>query len=178
MLLEVSSENTLSVISGIAGYIKPPFLGEINRYTRLQIYFVWQNNWVRKQSLLLHWVEYLPVRTSGGKRWGEDGWAPVSPASAVRWLLSALSAFQWYMNGSKYFSDLWNVMDTLAIFYFVAGIVFRWVVFCFFWPCYSFASFLGFDYNMQFPKKLVTCLWYSLLLRRPQILPYLDSKFL
>ncbi|KAK2532000.1 Trpm8, partial [Columba livia] len=32
---------------------------------------------------------------------------------------------QWYMNGSKYFSDPWNVMDTLAIFYFVAGIVFR-----------------------------------------------------
>lgn len=32
------------------------------------------------------------------------------------------------MNGSKYFSDLWNVMDTLAIFYFIAGIVFRWVV--------------------------------------------------
>uniref|UniRef100_A0A672VD50 Transient receptor potential cation channel subfamily M member 8 n=1 Tax=Strigops habroptila TaxID=2489341 RepID=A0A672VD50_STRHB len=32
---------------------------------------------------------------------------------------------QWYMNGSKYFSDLWNVMDTLAIFYFIAGIVFR-----------------------------------------------------
>lgn len=29
------------------------------------------------------------------------------------------------MNGSKYFSDLWNVMDTLAIFYFIAGIVFR-----------------------------------------------------
>ncbi|XP_064925276.1 transient receptor potential cation channel subfamily M member 8 isoform X4 [Columba livia] len=29
------------------------------------------------------------------------------------------------MNGSKYFSDPWNVMDTLAIFYFVAGIVFR-----------------------------------------------------
>ncbi|XP_061463652.1 transient receptor potential cation channel subfamily M member 8 [Rhineura floridana] len=32
---------------------------------------------------------------------------------------------QWYMNGSKYFSDLWNIMDTLAIFYFIAGIVFR-----------------------------------------------------
>ncbi|OXB53928.1 hypothetical protein ASZ78_011684 [Callipepla squamata] len=32
---------------------------------------------------------------------------------------------QWYMNGSKYLSDLWNVMDTLAIFYFIAGIVFR-----------------------------------------------------
>ncbi|KAH0621730.1 hypothetical protein JD844_023341 [Phrynosoma platyrhinos] len=32
---------------------------------------------------------------------------------------------QWYMNGSKYFSDLWNVMDTLGIFYFLAGIVFR-----------------------------------------------------
>uniref|UniRef100_A0A8C3CYQ2 Transient receptor potential cation channel subfamily M member 8 n=1 Tax=Cairina moschata TaxID=8855 RepID=A0A8C3CYQ2_CAIMO len=32
---------------------------------------------------------------------------------------------QWYMNGSKYFLDLWNVMDTLAIFYFIAGIVFR-----------------------------------------------------
>ncbi|NXO03232.1 TRPM8 protein, partial [Rhinopomastus cyanomelas] len=32
---------------------------------------------------------------------------------------------QWYMNGSKYFTDLWNVMDTLAIFYFIAGIVFR-----------------------------------------------------
>ncbi|XP_067994188.1 transient receptor potential cation channel subfamily M member 8 isoform X4 [Melanerpes formicivorus] len=32
---------------------------------------------------------------------------------------------QWYMNGSKYFSDTWNVMDTLAIFYFIAGLVFR-----------------------------------------------------
>ncbi|XP_062972122.1 transient receptor potential cation channel subfamily M member 8 isoform X3 [Elgaria multicarinata webbii] len=32
---------------------------------------------------------------------------------------------QWYMNGSKYFSDMWNVMDTLGIFYFIAGIVFR-----------------------------------------------------
>ncbi|XP_053218869.1 transient receptor potential cation channel subfamily M member 8 isoform X1 [Podarcis raffonei] len=32
---------------------------------------------------------------------------------------------QWYMNGSKYFSDLWNVMDTLGIFYFIIGIVFR-----------------------------------------------------
>ncbi|XP_015281869.1 PREDICTED: transient receptor potential cation channel subfamily M member 8 [Gekko japonicus] len=32
---------------------------------------------------------------------------------------------QWYMNGSKYFSDSWNVMDTLGIFYFIAGIVFR-----------------------------------------------------
>uniref|UniRef100_A0A8C3LXC1 Transient receptor potential cation channel subfamily M member 8 n=1 Tax=Chrysolophus pictus TaxID=9089 RepID=A0A8C3LXC1_CHRPC len=32
---------------------------------------------------------------------------------------------QWYMNGSKYLSDLWNVMDTLAIFYFIAGIVLR-----------------------------------------------------
>ncbi|KAF1577439.1 UNVERIFIED_CONTAM: Transient receptor potential cation channel subfamily M member 8, partial [Eudyptes robustus] len=50
---------------------------------------------------------------------------PVSLASAVWWLLSALFPFQWYMNGSKYFSDLWNVMDTLAIFYFIAGIVFR-----------------------------------------------------
>lgn len=49
----------------------------------------------------------------------------MSLASAVRWLLSALLPFQWYMNGSKYFSDPWNVMDTLAIFYFVAGIVFR-----------------------------------------------------
>lgn len=46
-------------------------------------------------------------------------------ASAVWWLLSALFPSQWYMNGSKYFSDLWNVMDTLAIFYFIAGIVFR-----------------------------------------------------
>ncbi|XP_053140753.1 transient receptor potential cation channel subfamily M member 8-like isoform X3 [Hemicordylus capensis] len=32
---------------------------------------------------------------------------------------------QWYMNGSKYFKDLWNVMDSLGIFYFIAGIVFR-----------------------------------------------------
>ncbi|XP_019378904.1 PREDICTED: transient receptor potential cation channel subfamily M member 8 [Gavialis gangeticus] len=32
---------------------------------------------------------------------------------------------QWYMNGSKYFLDLWNVMDTLGIFYFIAGMVFR-----------------------------------------------------
>lgn len=47
---------------------------------------------------------------------------------AVWGLLSVLFPSQWYMNGSKYFSDLWNVMDTLAIFYFIAGIVFRWVV--------------------------------------------------
>ncbi|XP_050772437.1 transient receptor potential cation channel subfamily M member 8 isoform X2 [Gopherus flavomarginatus] len=32
---------------------------------------------------------------------------------------------QWYMNGNKYFSDLWNVMDTLGIFYFITGIIFR-----------------------------------------------------
>uniref|UniRef100_A0A803TAX0 Transient receptor potential cation channel subfamily M member 8 n=1 Tax=Anolis carolinensis TaxID=28377 RepID=A0A803TAX0_ANOCA len=32
---------------------------------------------------------------------------------------------QWYMNGSKYFSDMWNVMDSLGIFYFLAGIIFR-----------------------------------------------------
>ncbi|XP_066486109.1 transient receptor potential cation channel subfamily M member 8 isoform X3 [Tiliqua scincoides] len=32
---------------------------------------------------------------------------------------------QWYMNGNKYFVDLWNVMDTLGIIYFIAGIVFR-----------------------------------------------------
>lgn len=50
---------------------------------------------------------------------------PMSLVSALWWLLSALFPSQWYMNGSKYFSDLWNVMDTLAIFYFIAGIVFR-----------------------------------------------------
>nr|XP_056712102.1 transient receptor potential cation channel subfamily M member 8 isoform X1 [Euleptes europaea] len=32
---------------------------------------------------------------------------------------------QWYMNGRKYFSDMWNIMDTLGIFYFIVGIVFR-----------------------------------------------------
>uniref|UniRef100_A0A8C8ZR63 Transient receptor potential cation channel subfamily M member 8 n=1 Tax=Prolemur simus TaxID=1328070 RepID=A0A8C8ZR63_PROSS len=32
---------------------------------------------------------------------------------------------QWYVNGVNYFTDLWNVMDTLGIFYFIAGIVFR-----------------------------------------------------
>ncbi|MEJ1272163.1 transient receptor potential cation channel subfamily M member 8 [Cricetulus griseus] len=32
---------------------------------------------------------------------------------------------QWYMNGVNYFTDLWNVMDTLGLFYFIAGIVFR-----------------------------------------------------
>ncbi|KAF7243629.1 Transient receptor potential cation channel subfamily M member 8 [Varanus komodoensis] len=32
---------------------------------------------------------------------------------------------QWYMNGAKYFSDMWNVMDTLGILYFIAGIAFR-----------------------------------------------------
>ncbi|XP_038605279.1 transient receptor potential cation channel subfamily M member 8 [Tachyglossus aculeatus] len=32
---------------------------------------------------------------------------------------------QWYVNGAKYFADLWNVMDTLGIFYFIAGIAFR-----------------------------------------------------
>uniref|UniRef100_A0A8C0HAG8 Transient receptor potential cation channel subfamily M member 8 n=1 Tax=Chelonoidis abingdonii TaxID=106734 RepID=A0A8C0HAG8_CHEAB len=32
---------------------------------------------------------------------------------------------QWYMNGNKYFSDLWNIMDTLGIFCFITGIIFR-----------------------------------------------------
>ncbi|KAM9123737.1 transient receptor potential cation channel subfamily M member 8 [Pangshura tecta] len=32
---------------------------------------------------------------------------------------------QWYMNGNKYFSDPWNIMDTLGIFYFITGIIFR-----------------------------------------------------
>uniref|UniRef100_A0A8C0C9B0 Transient receptor potential cation channel subfamily M member 8 n=1 Tax=Balaenoptera musculus TaxID=9771 RepID=A0A8C0C9B0_BALMU len=32
---------------------------------------------------------------------------------------------QWYMNGVNYFTDLWNIMDTLGLFYFIAGIVFR-----------------------------------------------------
>ncbi|CAI9603540.1 unnamed protein product, partial [Staurois parvus] len=30
-----------------------------------------------------------------------------------------------YMSGIKYFTDLWNIMDILAILYFIAGIVFR-----------------------------------------------------
>ncbi|KAM4026122.1 transient receptor potential cation channel subfamily M member 8 isoform 1-T1 [Anomaloglossus baeobatrachus] len=32
---------------------------------------------------------------------------------------------QMYMSGIKYFTDLWNIMDILAILYFMAGIVFR-----------------------------------------------------
>uniref|UniRef100_A0A670HTU1 Transient receptor potential cation channel subfamily M member 8 n=1 Tax=Podarcis muralis TaxID=64176 RepID=A0A670HTU1_PODMU len=40
-------------------------------------------------------------------------------------LVFILLCDEWYMNGSKYFSDLWNVMDTLGIFYFIIGIVFR-----------------------------------------------------
>ncbi|KAM4698373.1 transient receptor potential cation channel subfamily M member 8 [Rhinophrynus dorsalis] len=32
---------------------------------------------------------------------------------------------QMYMSGVKYFTDLWNIMDILAILYFIAGIVFR-----------------------------------------------------
>ncbi|NP_001155066.1 transient receptor potential cation channel, subfamily M, member 8 L homeolog isoform X1 [Xenopus laevis] len=32
---------------------------------------------------------------------------------------------QMYMSGIKYFTDLWNIMDILAILYFIAGIVFR-----------------------------------------------------
>uniref|UniRef100_A0A8C6FNW6 Transient receptor potential cation channel subfamily M member 8 n=1 Tax=Moschus moschiferus TaxID=68415 RepID=A0A8C6FNW6_MOSMO len=32
---------------------------------------------------------------------------------------------QWYVNGVNYFTDLWNVMDSLGLFYFIAGIVFR-----------------------------------------------------
>lgn len=39
--------------------------------------------------------------------------------------LSVPSVLQWYMNGVNYFTDLWNVMDTLGLFYFIAGIVFR-----------------------------------------------------
>lgn len=37
----------------------------------------------------------------------------------------SLSALQWYVNGVNYFTDLWNVMDSLGLFYFIAGIVFR-----------------------------------------------------
>lgn len=37
----------------------------------------------------------------------------------------SLSVLQWYMNGVNYFTDLWNIMDTLGLFYFIAGIVFR-----------------------------------------------------
>ncbi|KAB1278670.1 Transient receptor potential cation channel subfamily M member 8 [Camelus dromedarius] len=33
--------------------------------------------------------------------------------------------YKWYVNGVSYFTDLWNVMDTLGLFYFIAGIVFR-----------------------------------------------------
>uniref|UniRef100_A0A8C5SIM4 Ion transport domain-containing protein n=1 Tax=Laticauda laticaudata TaxID=8630 RepID=A0A8C5SIM4_LATLA len=40
-------------------------------------------------------------------------------------LMKSVIHKSWYMNGSKYFSDLWNVMDTLGIFYFISGIVFR-----------------------------------------------------
>lgn len=43
---------------------------------------------------------------------------------AVAYFLS-LSALQWYVNGVNYFTDLWNVMDSLGLFYFIAGIVFR-----------------------------------------------------
>nr|XP_047914342.1 transient receptor potential cation channel subfamily M member 8 isoform X15 [Anser cygnoides] len=43
-------------------------------------------------------------------------------------LVFILLCDEWYMNGSKYFLDLWNVMDTLAIFYFIAGIVFSYTV--------------------------------------------------
>ncbi|XP_056391968.1 transient receptor potential cation channel subfamily M member 8 isoform X3 [Hyla sarda] len=32
---------------------------------------------------------------------------------------------QMYMSGVKYFTDLWNIMDILAILYFISGIVFR-----------------------------------------------------
>lgn len=37
----------------------------------------------------------------------------------------SLSVPQWYVNGVNYFTDLWNVMDTLGLFYFIAGIAFR-----------------------------------------------------
>lgn len=39
--------------------------------------------------------------------------------------LTPLSVPQWYVNGVNYFTDLWNVMDTLGLFYFIAGIAFR-----------------------------------------------------
>lgn len=80
---------------------------------------------------------------------------------AVWGLLSVLFPSQWYMNGSKYFSDLWNVMDTLAIFYFIAGIVFRWIVpslMSVLWLC-----FLG-GVWLQTVMKFwgATCSWNSL----------------
>ncbi|XP_048725963.1 transient receptor potential cation channel subfamily M member 8 isoform X2 [Caretta caretta] len=40
-------------------------------------------------------------------------------------LVFILLCDEWYMNGNKYFSDLWNIMDTLGIFYFITGIIFR-----------------------------------------------------
>lgn len=44
---------------------------------------------------------------------------------AAHTLSPPLSALQWYMNGVNYFTNLWNVLDTLGLFYFIAGIAFR-----------------------------------------------------
>ncbi|XP_072816761.1 transient receptor potential cation channel subfamily M member 8 isoform X3 [Vicugna pacos] len=50
----------------------------------------------------------------------QRGWPPCRGTSErKRW------PSQWYVNGVSYFTDLWNVMDTLGLFYFIAGIVFR-----------------------------------------------------
>lgn len=57
----------------------------------------------------------MTAQQSGGRRRLPAAHAPSLP----------LSALQWYMNGVNYFTDLWNVMDTLGLFYFIAGIVFR-----------------------------------------------------
>lgn len=66
----------------------------------------------------------------GSKRiWKKDVWMwkiwkqLMFPSCCV--LCLSLSVLQWYINGVNYFTDLWNVMDTLGLFYFIAGIAFR-----------------------------------------------------
>lgn len=52
-------------------------------------------------------------------------WKPGCRPLTPRPVPACPPVLQWYMNGVSYFTDLWNVMDTLGLFYFIAGIAFR-----------------------------------------------------
>ncbi|KAG5214517.1 hypothetical protein JEQ12_000093 [Ovis aries] len=51
--------------------------------------------------------------------------APELVLYALVFVLFCDEVRQWCVNGVNYFTDLWNVMDSLGLFYFIAGIVFR-----------------------------------------------------
>lgn len=81
-----------------------------------------QSHW-RPAQPRVPWVAGACSGSLGTERtWGRTGswrWSQAADTSLCPPVL------QWYMNGVNYFTDLWNVMDTLGLFYFIAGIVFR-----------------------------------------------------